>query len=277
MDAIVTAGGIPQPGDPLYEFSNGSSKALIDVAGKPMVQWVLDALGNSTKVDNVIVIGVSPKSGLTCTKPLHYISNQGRMLANIVAGVNKCIELNKKSEYVLIVSSDIPAIKGEMVDWLVETAMETKDDLYYGVCPQEVMETRYPESHRTYTKLKDAQVCGADMNVIHVSMATTHLDTWEQLIGSRKSPLRSAAVIGFDILFRMFIRQITLQELVEKASARIGIKGRAIFWSQAEPCMDVDKPHQLEIIREDLARQKKKAVAAEKRLNKKLNSAAKGK
>ena len=185
MDAIVTAGGIPQPGDPLYEFSNGSSKALIDVAGKPMVQWVLDALGNSTKVDNVIVIGVSPKSGLTCTKPLHYISNQGRMLANIVAGVNKCIELNKKSEYVLIVSSDIPAIKGEMVDWLVETAMETKDDLYYGVCPQEVMETRYPESHRTYTKLKDAQVCGADMNVIHVSMATTHLDTWEQLIGSR--------------------------------------------------------------------------------------------
>ena len=277
MDAIVTAGGIPQPGDPLYEFSNGSSKALIDVAGKPMVQWVLDALGNSTKVDNVIVIGVSPKSGLTCTKPLHYISNQGRMLANIVAGVNKCIELNKKSEYVLIVSSDIPAIKGEMVDWLVETAMETKDDLYYGVCPQEVMETRYPESHRTYTKLKDAQVCGADMNVIHVSMATTHLDTWEQLIGSRKSPLRSAAVIGFDILFRMFIRQITLQELVEKASARIGIKGRAIFWSQAEPCMDVDKPHQLEIMREDLARQKKKAVAAEKRLNKKLNSAAKGK
>ena len=277
MDAIVTAGGIPQPGDPLYEFSNGSSKALIDVAGKPMVQWVLDALGNSTKVDNVIVIGVSPKSGLTCTKPLHYISNQGRMLANIVAGVNKCIELNKKSEYVLIVSSDIPAIKGEMVDWLVETAMETKDDLYYGVCPREVMETRYPESHRTYTKLKDAQVCGADMNVIHVSMATTHLDTWEQLIGSRKSPLRSAAVIGFDILFRMFIRQITLQELVEKASARIGIKGRAIFWSQAEPCMDVDKPHQLEIIREDLARQKKKSAAAEKRLNKKLNSAAKGK
>jgi GTP:adenosylcobinamide-phosphate guanylyltransferase len=277
MDAIVTAGGIPQPGDPLYEFSNGSSKALIDVAGKPMVQWVLDALGNSTKVDNIIVIGVSPKSGLTCTKPLYYISNQGRMLANIVAGVNKCVELNKKSEYVLIVSSDIPAIKGEMVDWLIETAMETKDDLYYGVCPQEVMETRYPESHRTYTKLKDMHVCGADMNVIHVSMATTHLDTWEQLIGSRKSPLRSAAVIGFDILFRMFIRQITLQELVEKASARIGLKGRAIFWSQAEPCMDVDKPHQLEIMREDLARQKKKAAAAEKRLHKKLNSAAKEK
>ena len=144
MDAIVTAGGIPQPRDPLYKYSNGNSKALIDVAGKPMVQWVLDALGESNAVDNVIVIGLTAKSGLTCKKPLHYLSNQGRMLANIVAGVNKSIEMNKKSEYVLIVSSDIPALKGEMVDWLVKTSMQTRDDIYYGVCPQAVMEARYP-------------------------------------------------------------------------------------------------------------------------------------
>ncbi|CAG1003063.1 partial adenosylcobinamide-phosphate guanylyltransferase, partial [Anaerolineales bacterium] len=184
MDAIVTAGGIPQPGDPLYVYSNGDSKALIDIAGKPMVQWVLDALGNAKEVDNIILIGLTHKSGLTCKKPLHYISNQGRMLSNIVAGVNKSIELNKKTEYVLVVSSDIPALKGDMVDWLVQTSMQTRDEIYYGVCPREVMEARYPTSHRTYTKLKDMQVCGADINLIHVSMATEHLDTWEKLIGN---------------------------------------------------------------------------------------------
>ena len=265
MDAIVTAGGIPQAGDPLYVYSNGDSKALIDVAGKPMVQWVLDALGDSKKVDNVIVIGLTSKSGLTCKKPLHYISNQGRMLANIVAGVKKSIELNRKNEYVLLVSSDIPAIKGEMVDWLVKTAMETRDDIYYGVCPQDVMEARYPTSHRTYTKLKDAQVCGADVNIIHVNQVTEHLETWEALIGNRKSPLRSAAVIGWDTLFQLFTRQLTVQGMVERASERIGVKGRAILWSQAEPCMDVDKPHQLEIMREDLARQKKKESAVVKK------------
>jgi GTP:adenosylcobinamide-phosphate guanylyltransferase len=260
MDAIVTAGGVPQPGDPLYAYSNGDSKALIDIAGKPMIQWILDALGNSKKVDNVIVIGLTPKSGLTCKKPLYFISNQGRMLANIVTGVNKSIELNKKTEYVLLVSSDIPALKGEMVDWLVNTAMKTKDDLYYGVCRREVMEARYPTSHRTFTKLKDMDVCGADINVIHVSMTTDHLDTWEQLIGNRKSPLRQAAVIGWDTLFQLFMRQFTLQGLVERASERIGIKGRVIAWQQAEPCMDVDKPHQLEIMREDIAAQQRKAA-----------------
>ncbi|MBK8620107.1 MAG: nucleotidyltransferase family protein [Anaerolineales bacterium] len=265
MDAIVTAGGIPQARDPLYAYSNGNSKALIDVAGKPMVQWVLDALSDSKKVENVIVIGLTAKSGLTCKKPLHYVSNQGRMLANIVTGVKKSIELNKKSEYVLIVSSDIPAIKGEMVDWLVKTAMETQDDIYYGVCPQEVMESRYPTSNRTYTKLKDMQVCGADMNIIHVNQVTEHLETWEALIGNRKSPLASAAVIGWDTLFQLFTRQLTLQGMVERASQRIGIKGRAILWDHAEPGMDVDKPHQLEIMREDLARQNKKESAVVKK------------
>jgi len=265
MDAIVTAGGIPQARDPLYAYSNGNSKALIDVAGKPMVQWVLDALSDSKKVENVIVIGLTAKSGLTCKKPLHYVSNQGRMLANIVTGVKKSIELNKKSEYVLIVSSDIRAIKGEMVDWLVKTAMETQDEIYYGVCPQEVMESRYPTSNRTYTKLKDMQVCGADMNIIHVNQVTEHLETWEALIGNRKSPLASAAVIGWDTLFQLFTRQLTLQGMVERASQRIGIKGRAILWDHAEPGMDVDKPHLLEIMREDLARQNKKESAVVKK------------
>lgn len=261
MDAIVIAGGIPQPQDALYSYSHGDSKALIDVAGKPMVQWVLDALSDAKAVDNVIVIGLSAKNELICKKPVYYISNQGRMLSNIVAGVNKALELNKKTQYVLIVSSDIPAVKAEHVDWLVDTCMETKDDLYYGVCPRDVMETRFPNSKRTYTHLKGMDVCGADMNITHVRMATEHLEMWESLIGTRKSPLKQAGIIGFGTLFALFMRRLTLEDAVQRVCGRIGIKGRAIVWQNAEPCMDVDKPHQLELLREDLAKQQRKSEA----------------
>ena len=261
MDAIVTAGGIPRPEDPLYTYSYGDSKALIDVAGKPMIQWVLDALGGAKRVNNVIIVGLSPKSGVTCKKPLHYVSNQGRMLANIVAGVTKALEINKRNKYVLVVSSDIPALKPEMVDWLVDTCMETKDDLYYGVCPQAVMEARFPDSKRTYTHLKGMDVCGADMNITHVRMATEHLDLWESLIGSRKSPLKQASLIGFGTLFALFTRRLTLEDAVRRVSERIGIKARAITWPYAEPCMDVDKPSQLELLRADLAQQQSLAAA----------------
>jgi GTP:adenosylcobinamide-phosphate guanylyltransferase len=260
MDAIVTAGGIPRPEDPLYTYSHGDSKAMIDVAGKPMVQWVLDALSNAKKVDNVIIVGLSPKSDVTCKKPMYFVSNQGRMLANIVTGVNKALELNKKSQYVLVVSSDIPALKPEMVDWLITTCMETKDDLYYGVCPREVMETRFPDSKRTYTHLKDMDVCGADMNITHVRMTTEHLDMWEQLIGTRKSPLRQAGIIGLGTLIALFMRRLTLEDAVKRVRDRIGIQARAIVWPYAEPCMDVDKPSQLELLREDLAKQQRKTA-----------------
>ena len=255
MDAIVTAGGIPQPDEPLYMYAKGEPKAMIDVAGKPMVQWVLDALGDARNVDNVILIGLTPKSGLHCRKPLHFVSNQGRMLSNIVAGVEQVLQLHPQAEYVLIVSSDIPAIKPEQIDWLIETAMQTHDDIYYGVCPRPVMETRFPESHRTYTRLKDMQVCGADMNITHVTMATEHLDMWEELIGNRKSPLKQAATIGYGTLLLLAAGQLTLADAVQRVAKRIGISGRPIIWEQAEPCMDVDKPHQLELLRTDLARQ----------------------
>jgi len=276
MDAVIMAGGIPNPEDPLYTFLKGDAKALVDVAGKPMIQWILDALSGAKRVDNVILVGLSPKNELTCAKPLYFVSNQGRMLSNIVAGVNKALELNKKTQYVLLVSSDIPALKPEMVDWLVDTCMETKDDLYYGICPRDVMEKRFPNSKRTYTKLKDIELCGADINVIHVSMATEpdHLELWESLIGSRKNAIKQASAVGWDTAFQLLTRSITLDDLVEKACRRIGVKGRVVIWDQAEPCMDVDKPHQLELLRLDLDKEQRKSAARAKRAAKKITTKA---
>jgi molybdopterin-guanine dinucleotide biosynthesis protein A len=256
MDAIVTAGGIPLPEDPLYSYTQGHSKAMLDVAGKPMIQWVLDALAGAKDVDQIVVIGLTEKSGLSCAKPISYISNQGSMLANVLAGIAKVQEFKPDADYVLLVSSDIPGLKPEMVDWLVETAMETQDDIYYGVVPRAVMESTFPNSKRTYTKLKDIELCGADLNIAHVRLAgEEYLDMWERLIGNRKSPMRQAATVGFGTLVLLATRQITLDDAVNRVCKRIGIKGRAILWGHAEAGMDVDKPHQLEILREFLSQQ----------------------
>ncbi len=56
IDAMLTAGGIPEENDPLFEFTQGQSKALLDVAGKPMAQWILDALDESKQVGNIVVV-----------------------------------------------------------------------------------------------------------------------------------------------------------------------------------------------------------------------------
>jgi len=268
MDAIVAAGGIPLPEEPLYVETKGRPKALLDIAGKPMVQWVLDALSEAKTVDRVVLVGLTEKSGVTCRKPLTFIPNQGKMLDNLRAAAAEVLRQNKKAKHVLIVSSDIPAITGEMVDWAVRTAMETDDDVYYNVIPREVMEARFPHAKRTWTRLADMEVCGGDMNIGRLSLLTHRdVDLWKKITNARKSPLRQAALIGLDTLFLLLFRKLTLAQAVEKVTKRLNVRGRAIVCPYAEIGMDVDKPSHLEILRQDLkkrARAQKRAASQKK-------------
>ena len=254
MDALVTAGGVPTPDDPLYEYSQGESKALIDVAGKPMVQWILDAISGSTKVDNVVIIGIDESSGVTCEKPTRFIPSHGNMVDNIRAGTEEIVKINPYTEYILAVSSDIPTITSEMVDWTVNSCMETKDDMYYSVVSREVMEARFPGSKRTYTKLKDIHLSGGDMNVVSKDTVISKQGLWNRMEAARKNHLKQAALIGFDTLFLILFRLVDLDGAVKNASKRLKLNARAILCPYAEIAMDVDKPHQLEILREDLSK-----------------------
>ena len=253
MDAIVIAGGIPQAGEPLYEFTQGSPKALLDIAGKPMVQWVLDALSDSERVERVVIVSLPEDSGLQCAKPVTYVPNQGCMIDNIRAGVQKVQELNPAAHHVLTVSSDIPAIKPEMVDWLVNTAMQTDHDIYYNVITRQNMEARFPNSKRTYTRLKDIELCGGDMNMIRAQTVTANDALWERIVAARKNALKQASLIGYDTLFLLLFHLVTLEQAVNIVCKRLDITGRAIICPYAEIGMDVDKPHQLELLRADLA------------------------
>ena len=147
-----------------------------------------------------------------------------------------------------------------MVDWVVNTDMQTKKDVYYHVIKREVMEKRYPGCKRTWTHLKDMEVCGGDMNVGRLSLLLTdETDVWRKITDARKSPLKQAALIGFDTLFLLATRQLTLEGAETRIMKRLNITGRAIVCPYAEVGMDVDKPFQLEIMRRDLKKQIKKA------------------
>jgi uncharacterized protein YijF (DUF1287 family) len=235
---------------------------LIDVAGKPMIQWVVDALCESKSVERIVLIGLSAKARLRCTKPITYMSNQGKLLQNVQAGTAKALELNPKARYVLFASSDIPGVTGEMVDWLVQTTSETEDDLYYNVVRREDMEKRFPGSKRTWTRLKDLEVCGGDMNVVRAAIVNEHTDFWNRLIEKRKNPLAQAQLLGLDMLLKLATHSLTVAEVVQRVADKLGLKGRAIVCPYPEIGMDVDKPHQLEIMRTDLARRTRRVTAA---------------
>jgi len=252
MDAIVIAGGVPKPDDPLYEFTQGQPKALLDIAGKPMVQWVLDALAGAETVDQVVLISLSEEHGLTFSKPITYVPDQGGLLQNVRGGIEKVMELNPQARHVLTVSSDIPSITSEMIDWIVNKNMETDVDLYYTLIPRQVMEERFPKANRSYTRLKDAEVCGGDLNMVRANTVHANEELWDRIVAARKNVFKQAALLGYDNLFLLLSRQLTIDDAVERVTKKMNITGQAVFSPYAELGMDVDKPHQLEILRADM-------------------------
>lgn len=256
FDALVTAGGVPQPGESLYEFSQGRSKGLIDVAGKPMVQWVLDALSAASTVGRVVIVGLSESDGLSCAKPLSYVPNQGEMLPNIRAGARKIVELNPQATHCLLVSSDTPAITGEMVDWVANSMRVPEDEMLYNVIEKSVMERRFPNSMRTFTHLKGMDVCGGDLTPVAIDIILSNTGPWEKLSAVRKNPLKQAALIGFDTLLLMLLRRLTVEDAARRASRSLGLRARGQVCPYAEIGMDVDKAHHLEIVRKDLEARK---------------------
>jgi hypothetical protein len=162
--------------------------------------------------------------------------------------------LNPEAHHVLTVSSDIPGITGEMIDWTVNTCAETDHDLYYNVITRQVMEARYPNSRRSYIRLKDMEVCGGDLNAIRAKTVTANEALWARIIDARKNVFKQAALVGFDTLVLLLLRQMDIERGVKKVRKKLDISGRVLFCPYAEIGMDIDKPHQLEILRADLAR-----------------------
>jgi len=251
MDVVVLAGGIPSPEDPLYNYTQGRSKALVDIAGAPMAQWVLNALGGAISIDHVLVVGQDQDCGLTCAKPLHFLSDQGHILDNIKAGLRHNNQRNPSASRVLVASCDIPTITPEIVDWRVHKSLEHESDIDYAVVDRKTMETRFPGANRSFVRLKDCELCGGDLNVIQVALIEKE-QLWARLFAARKNALKQTALLGIDLLLLLLLGRLSLKDAEHRACERIGVKGRACLSPYAEVAMDVDKPHQLELLRQDL-------------------------
>lgn len=253
MDAIVLAGGVPDPDSPLYPDTKGEAKAMLKIGGKYMIQWVLDALDQADTIDGIVVVGCEDKqTEIQSNKIITYKPSSEDIILNIQRGAQAILEHNPDGNSVAIVSSDIPLITSEVVNWIINSSLASNDDLYYAVVEQSQMEKRFPESTRSYVKLQDMNVCGGDLAVINLELYRSRKDFWRKIFEARKSYLHQARLIGFDILILLLLRQLTFSDTVKRVTRRLDITGQGLICPYPEIAMDIDKPHQLEIARREL-------------------------
>jgi CTP:molybdopterin cytidylyltransferase MocA len=247
MDAILTAGGVPVEGEPLFPLTRGKPKALLEIAGKPMVQWILDALGGASGIDEVFLVSLGPEAGLTCARPLHFLPDQGSMLRNVRIGMAQVSAAHPHASHIVLCSSDIPTMTSAMVDWRVEAIRQANAELDYAIIERSVMEAAFPGSRRSWVHFKGIEFCSADIHGASLSLATDDA-LWERLFAARKSALKQAALVGLDAAFLLLTRQITLEGAERLVQHKLGLNGKVHRSPYAEIGMDVDKPHQLEMV-----------------------------
>jgi GTP:adenosylcobinamide-phosphate guanylyltransferase len=252
MDAIITAGGRLKPGDPLLELTHIEKKALIPLAGRPMVGWVVEAVRGSGIVGNIALVGLTPEEFPVDDSQLYYIEPADSLIDNIFAGLDKLRGLTPDLKKFLLFSSDIPLITPEIVRGFVAECGDQSGEMYYAGIEERTMEARFPGSKRSYVPFKGGRYCGGDAFLVDVAASYGNIDLARKLTGSRKNYLAQLMLTNIGFIIRFLLRRMTIHDMAEEVVDLVGFRPKAVDTKFAELGMDLDKLHQYEIIKAEL-------------------------
>ncbi|MBE7551182.1 MAG: NTP transferase domain-containing protein [Anaerolineales bacterium] len=256
MEAIITAGGISAPDDPLFTQTGVAKKALIPLAGQPMINWIVEALIGSGLIDHIVIVGLKPDELSLDHPSLCFIDAREGLLDNVLAGVDKVREINPQAKKILLCSSDIPLITPEIVRGFIEECGSQEADVYYAIVEEKTMEARFPSSKRTFVPFRGGRYSGGDLFLIDMVAAKGNVELFRSLTGSRKNYLDQARMLGLGFILRFLLRLMTVDEAAERARQRMNLNARVVVTRFAELGMDLDKPHQYDIIKAELEKVK---------------------
>ncbi|KAA3648326.1 MAG: hypothetical protein DWQ07_04855 [Chloroflexi bacterium] len=240
VEAILLTGGVPKPGKPLYQYSQGHPKASLKLTGTSLVQRSLSALDASEHIKRIVIVGPELGLELRAEKPLAFVPHQGSMMDNLLGGMRFIQQTNPSTKHYFLCSSDLPLIQAHMLDWIITKCLVDTADIYYPLVTRKSMEAHFPEMERGYVAFKDTEVTGAAMGVVTARTLEIDMKFWQSLEATRKSIWRQAALFGYSNLLGMLFRRFTLQEAVDRVVYKLGIVGRILMSPHPEIAYDVD-------------------------------------
>jgi len=247
-DAIILAGGESKK---LSHYSSQRYEAMIEIAGKPMVTFVTQALRDSGRINRIFVVGPSEVMA-NCAFPDDTVLLNGgnTILDTIQIG----IEALGHEQPVVVATADIPLLTPDAVtDFLNQCAKAQEADLYYPVVPRQVNERYYPGNKRTYVKLREGVFTGGNIFLVNPAIVPGCLTNAEKIIEQRKHPLELCRIIGWLFVLKFLLRRLSVAEVEKQFSALLGIRGAVIFSGFPELGIDVDKPSDLELVKNVIA------------------------
>lgn len=243
-DAIILAGG--ENNKRLIACTPYCFEALIEIAGKPMVTFVAEALAASSHVDRIFVLGPAAKLRSCPFPPNTYILDGGETIIETIRLGMAALDHSRK---VLVATADIPLLTAEAVNHFVAQCAISEADLYYPVVPREVNERYYPGNKRTYVRLREGVFTGGNLFLVQPAIVERCAKVAEKIIANRKNPLVLCHMLGWSFVARFLCGALSLPAVEKRASELLGVKGAVVLSPYPELGIDVDKPSDLELVR----------------------------
>ena len=250
VQALVLAGA-RAAGDPLCKAEGVASKAVIRIAGQPMLSRVLRALAASRANGPAWILGLegdalnAAADGIAC----HPIASAGQGPASSLL---LALE-GPVTTPLLVTTCDHALLTPEMIDSFLQHSMASGADLTVGFAERAVIEAEYPETRRTYLRLGGAQLSGCNLFYLATPAALAVLRFWQGAEQDRKKPWRIAWRFGPLTALRILLSRKGPEAAFALLSQRLGARVSPVILPFAEAAIDVDKPGDLVLVRKILA------------------------
>lgn len=240
INALVLAGS--QNNGKLAQICPEPYEALIPLKGRPMVDYVVDALLKTSKVNKIVVAGPKELAGRYPEGRVRVVNGGG----SVVESVQHGFAVLPKDSMTLVSTSDIPLLTPEEIEDFLKNCPDGYD-VYYPVVFKEAIEQRDKTVKRTYVTLKEGTVTGGNLFLVNPRIVDQAIVKAQDLIKLRKSPFKLSLLLGIGFVVKFLTKRLSVKELEEKVGGLLGIRGKAVFSRSFGIGVDVDKPEDLEV------------------------------
>jgi GTP:adenosylcobinamide-phosphate guanylyltransferase len=246
--AILLAG--ERPGESGFARSRGVvAKALIPVAGEPMIARVARALLAAPSVARILVLTQAPER-LRADAP-SWLSEDPRIgwaaSGDTIAASIRAVAGSAAAPWPLIVTTaDHALLTPEIVEAFAAECRGA--DVAFAMVERRTVEAAWPETKRTWLKARGGRYSGANLFALANERAVPALDLWAGIERDRKKAWRLVAFLGPSILVGALTRTLSLQAAATRIGRKLGFSAKAVILPYAEAAIDIDKPEDLELV-----------------------------
>jgi GTP:adenosylcobinamide-phosphate guanylyltransferase len=224
------------PDDPMAKAFGVAHKCTLPIAGKPMLQWVLEALRVS-HIQKPYVVVIDDLKVLPQQPGVEFIPAQSSAPSSAIAAIKHIQRFP-----VLITTGDHPLLTPAMVNHMLAQSEHANADVLVGLATAETINAAYPETKRTYFNLGGTRVSGCNLFAVKSTNGLKLLYRWQELERNRKKPWKLVSAFGVMPIIWFALGLLTPERAFGHISRKLGITVEPVFLPFAEAAIDVDKP-----------------------------------